>query len=41
MILAGIEDALTRAGIWALRMEKIYAMKYTKKKKDPLVFDFG
>jgi hypothetical protein len=41
MILAGIEDALTRAGIWALRLEKISAIKYTKKKGDSLVFDFG
>ncbi|MGA8491010.1 MAG: DUF3037 domain-containing protein [Terriglobales bacterium] len=41
MILAGIKDALTRAGIWALRMEKIKAVEYTKKKNDPLVFDFG
>jgi hypothetical protein len=41
MIVAGIETALTRAGIWALRVEKISAAKYTKKKNDPLVFDFG
>ena len=41
MILAGIEDALTRAGIWAQRIEKISAAKYTKKKGDALVFDFG
>jgi hypothetical protein len=41
MIHAGIEDALTRAGIWALRIEKIRAVEYTKKKGDPLVFDFG
>ena len=41
MILAGIEDALTRAGIWAQRIEKISAAKYTKKKGDSLVFDFG
>lgn len=41
VILAGIEDALTRAGIWALRIEKIRAVEYTKKKGDPLVFDFG
>jgi hypothetical protein len=41
MILAGIEDALTRAGIWALRIEKIKAVEYTKKTGDPLVFDFG
>lgn len=41
MILAGIEDALIRAGIWAMRIEKISAAKYTKKKGDSLVFDFG
>src|SRR5580693_3126888 len=41
MILAGIEDALTRAGIWGLRMEKTAAAKYTKKRGDSLVFDFG
>ena len=41
MILAGIEDALTRAGIWALRIEKISAAQYTKKNGDRLVFDFG
>ena len=41
MILAGIEDALTRAGIWGLRIEKTSAIKYTKKKGDSLVFDFG
>ena len=40
-ILAGIEDALTRAGIWALRLEKIKAVEYTQKKGDRLVFDFG
>jgi Protein of unknown function (DUF3037) len=41
MILAGIEDALNRAGIWALRINKIKALEYTKKTGDPLVFDFG
>jgi hypothetical protein len=41
MILSGIKDALTRAGIWALRIEKIKAAKYTKKNGDRLVFDFG
>jgi hypothetical protein len=41
MILAGTEDALTRAGIWALRIEKIKAAEYTKKRGDSLVFDFG
>jgi hypothetical protein len=41
MILAGIEDALTRAGIWALRLQKIKAAEYTQKNGDRLVFDFG
>jgi len=41
IIVAGIESALTRAAIWALRIEKISAAKYTKKKGDSLVFDFG
>jgi hypothetical protein len=41
MIVDGIEDALTRSGIWALRMEKTPAKEYTKKKGDRLVFDFG
>jgi hypothetical protein len=41
MILAGIEDALTQAGIWALRKEKIRAAEYTKKNGDKLIFDFG
>jgi hypothetical protein len=41
ILLAGIEDALTRAGIWALRIEKIKAAEYTRKKGDTLVFDFG
>jgi hypothetical protein len=41
MILAGIEDAFTRAGIWGLRIEKTLAAEYTKKKGDRLVFDFG
>jgi hypothetical protein len=41
MILSGIEDALTRAGIWALRIQRVSAAQYTKKKGDPLVFDFG
>jgi Protein of unknown function (DUF3037) len=41
MILDGIEGALTRAGIWALRIEKIKAVEYTKRRGDPLVFDFG
>jgi len=41
MILAGIEDALTQAGIWGLRIEKVKAVEYTKKTGDSLVFDFG
>jgi hypothetical protein len=41
MILAGIEDALIQARIWALRIEKTAAAKYTKKRGDSLVFDFG
>jgi hypothetical protein len=41
IIVAGIKDALTRAGIWALCMEQIAAAKYTNKKGDSLVFDFG
>jgi hypothetical protein len=41
MILAGIEEALTRAGIWGSRTEKIKAVEYTKKRGDSLIFDFG
>jgi hypothetical protein len=41
MILAGIEDALIQARIWALRIEKTAAAKYTKKRGDSLVFEFG
>jgi hypothetical protein len=41
MILAGIEDALTQAGIWGLRIEKVKAVEYTKKTGDSLVLDFG
>jgi hypothetical protein len=41
MIRSHIRDALTRAGIWALRIEKTMAAEYTKKKGDRLVFDFG
>jgi hypothetical protein len=37
MILAGIEDALTQAGIWGLRIEKTSAAKYTRKRGDSLV----
>jgi Protein of unknown function (DUF3037) len=40
-ILAQIKDAFTRAGIWSLLFTQIPAAKYTKKKGDPLVFDFG
>ena len=32
MILAQIKDALTRAGIWALRIERISAARIYKKK---------
>jgi Protein of unknown function (DUF3037) len=41
VILAQIKDAFTRAGIWSLLFTQIPAAKYTKKKGDPLVFDFG
>jgi len=41
VILAQIKDAFTRAGVWALGMEHISAAKYTKKKGDPIFFDFG
>jgi len=40
-ILAGIEHALVRAGIWDLRIKNIKAVEYTKKNGDRLVFDFG
>ncbi|HXM62927.1 MAG TPA: DUF3037 domain-containing protein [Terriglobales bacterium] len=36
-----IKDAFTRAGIWGLCIEKTAAAEYTKKRGDPLVFDFG
>ena len=41
VILAQIKDAFTRAGIWGLIGTQIPASKYTEKKGDPLVFDFG
>lgn len=41
LIHTQIKDAFTRAAIWALCIEKISAAKYTGKKNDPLVFDFG
>jgi hypothetical protein len=41
MILGQIKDALTRAGVWALGLEHTSAGKYTKKKNDPVFFDFG
>jgi len=41
MILAQLKDAFTRAGVWALGIEHTSAAKYTKKKGDRLVFDFG
>jgi hypothetical protein len=40
-ILAHIKDAFSRAGIWGLGMERTSAAIYTKKKGDPLFFDFG
>lgn len=41
MIHGQIKDAFTRAGVWALGLEHISAGKYTKKKNDPVIFDFG
>jgi hypothetical protein len=41
VIHAQIKDAFTRSGIWALIGTQIPAAKYTEKKGDPLVFDFG
>jgi Protein of unknown function (DUF3037) len=41
VIHAQIKDAFTRAGIWGLIGTQIPAAKYTEKKGDPLVFDFG
>ena len=41
MIRAQLKDAFTRAGVWALGMERISAAKYTKQKGDSLFFDFG
>jgi hypothetical protein len=41
LIFAQIEDAFTRAGVWALGMHHTSAGIYTKKKHDPLFFDFG
>jgi Protein of unknown function (DUF3037) len=41
LILTQIKDAFTRAGIWSLLTTQIKAADYTKKKGDPLVFDFG
>lgn len=41
VIHAQIKDAFTRAGIWSLVATQIKASKYTKKKGDPLIFDFG
>jgi Protein of unknown function (DUF3037) len=40
-IHAQIKDAFTRAGIWELGITHISAGKYTKKKNDPVFFDFG
>lgn len=36
-----MKDAFTQAGIWDLVMKQISAAKYTKKKNDPVFFDFG
>jgi len=36
-----MKDAFTQAGIWDLVMKHISAAKYTKKKNDPVFFDFG
>jgi hypothetical protein len=41
LILGHMKDAFTRAGVWALGLEHIAAGKYTKKKNDPVFFDFG
>jgi hypothetical protein len=41
VILGQMKDALTRAGVWALGLEHVSAGKYTKKKNDPVFFDFG
>jgi len=41
VILAQMKDAFTRAGIWSLIGTQIPAAKYTEKKGDPLIFDFG
>jgi hypothetical protein len=41
MIVSQMKDALIRAGIWGLIGKQIPAAKYTEKKGDPLVFDFG
>jgi hypothetical protein len=41
VILGHMKDALIRAGVWALGLEHISAAKYTKKKNDPVFFDFG
>ena len=41
MILGQIKDAFTRAGVWALGIERTSAAEYTKKKGDRLFFDFG
>ncbi|MGC1434330.1 MAG: DUF3037 domain-containing protein [Terriglobales bacterium] len=41
VIYGQMKDALTRAGVWALGLEHISAGQYTKKKNDPVFFDFG
>ena len=41
LILAEMEDAFTHVGVWELGMKHTSAGIYTKKKHDPLFFDFG
>jgi hypothetical protein len=36
-----MKDAFTQVGIWDLVMEQISAGQYTKRKNDPVFFDFG
>ena len=41
LILAKMEDAFSQVGVWELGMKHTSAGIYTKKKHDPLFFDFG
>jgi hypothetical protein len=41
IINAQIKDAFVRAGVWGLIGKQLSAAKYTEKKGDPLIFDFG